>query len=143
MAAAFNRFDIFTDDLTAAKHDFASHVFKIMLTDVAPDATDEVLADLTELAPGFGYSAGGSATTITRANASGVESIKGTDVVFTASGGSIGPFRYAVLYNDSQATPAKPLVGWWDYGSPLTLGPGDLLRVDTAADATDVILTIG
>lgn len=140
--AAFNKVNIFTDDLTAAKHDFSSHVYKIMLTNTAPVAANAVKADITDIAAQNGYSAGGTATTISRTNVTGTESIKGTNVVFTASGGSFGPFRYAVLYNDTQGTPAKPLVGWWDYGSSISLNTGETFTVDTAGDATDVIFTL-
>ena len=41
------------------------------------------------------------------------------DVTFTAAGGSIGPFRYVVLYNDTPTSPADPLIGWYDYGTNL------------------------
>ena len=51
------------------------------------------------------------------------------DFTWTASGGSIGPFRYAVLYNDTPTSPADPLIGWWDYGSALTLNTGQALTV--------------
>lgn len=140
---AFNKFNIFTDDLTAAKHDFSAHVYKVELTNVAPVATNAVKADITDIAAGNGYSAGGSASTVSRANGSGTETIKGTNVVFTASGGSIGPFRYAVLYNDTQATPAKPLVGWWDYGSSISLNTGETFTVSPNAGANpDTLFTV-
>ncbi len=140
--AAFQKFYVFTDDLTAAKHDFTSHVFKVMLTNVAPTSTNSIKADLTDITAQNGYSAGGTATTISRTNVAGAESIKGTNVVFTASGGSFGPFRYATLYNDTQTTPAKPLVGWWDYGSSISLNTGETFTLDTAGSATDVIFTL-
>jgi hypothetical protein len=114
----------------------------MMLTNSAPVSTNAVKGDITDISAGNGYTAGGTATTISRANASGVESIKGTDVVFTASGGTIGPFRYVVLYNDTQASPAKPLVAWWDYGSNVTLNSGETFTVDTAGDATNVLFTV-
>jgi hypothetical protein len=59
--------------------------------------------------------------------------------VFTASG-AVGPFRYAALYNDTQASPVKPLIAWWDYGSSISLANGDTFTV--AFDATNGVLTI-
>jgi hypothetical protein len=61
-------------------------------------------------------------------------------VVFTASGGSIASFRYAVLYNDSPTSPADPLIGYWDYGSTVSLSDGESLTVDF--DASNGILTV-
>jgi hypothetical protein len=112
-------------------------VFKVMLTNTAPVATNSIKADLTEIAAGNGYSAGGTATTITMSRSSGTEKCVGTDVVFTASGGTIGPFRYAVLYDDTLAAPVDPLVAWWDYGSSITLNSGETFTVDF--DATNGI----
>jgi hypothetical protein len=59
-----------------------------------------------------------------------VYKLTGNDVVFTASGGNIGPLRYAVLYNDTPASPLDPLIGWWDRGSAVTLNDGDSLTID-------------
>jgi len=57
---------------------------------------------------------------------------------WTASGGNIGPFRYAVLYNDTTAS--KNLIGYWDYGTSITLGAGDTFTVDF--DPTTGVLTL-
>jgi hypothetical protein len=129
--AGFNKFNAFTTDLTNGKHDFSSHTYKVMLTNVAPVATNSIKGNLTEIAAGNGYTAGGTAVTITKSNSSGTEKIVvSSDITFTAAGGSIGPFRYAVLYNDTQASPAKPLVGFWDYGSSVTLNDTETFTVD-------------
>ena len=123
--AAFNKFNALTADLAAAKHNFTSNVFKAMLANAAPVATNSVKADLTEIASGNGYTAGGGTVAITSANQSAgtLSVVMGADVVITASGGAVGPFRYLAVYNDT--TVNKPLVSWYDYGSAITLQAGE------------------
>lgn len=128
--ASYNKFNIYVEDLIEGVHDWDAHTFKLMLTNVEPVATNSVKADLTEISAGSGYTAGGTATTITTSQASGTAKAVGTDVTWTASGGPIGPFQYVVLYNDTPTSPADPLVAWWDYGSELTLADGDSFTAD-------------
>lgn len=111
-----------------------------MLCNTAPVSTNSLKGDLTEISAGNGYSAGGSATTITHSRTSGTSKIIGSDVVFTASGGTIGPFRYAVLYDDTPTSPADPLVGFWDYGASITLNSGETFTVDF--DATNGVFQL-
>lgn len=136
--ASFNKFNIFTYDILAKKHDFVNDTFKVALSNTAPTASNAVLADITQISGGNGYTTGGTATSMSLSTSSGTAKATGTDVVFTASGGSIGPVRYAVLYNDTAT--GDPLVGWWDYGSSVTLASTETLTVDF--DASNGILTI-
>ena len=128
--AAYNKFNSFVEAVDEKVHDLGSDTLKIMLVNSpAPVATNSVKNNLTEISAGNGYSAGGSAVTITSsAQSSGTYSLVATDLVFTASGGSIGPFRYAVLYNDTAAN--DELIAWWDYGSNVTLLTGETFTVD-------------
>ena len=130
--AAFNKFQQFVEDLAKKIHNLDADALKIMLVNSpAPVATNSVKADLTEIAAGFGYAAGGSAlTTIDAEQTTGTLKLTADDLVFTAAGGSIGPFRYAVLYNDTPTVPADPLIGWWDYGSSVTLLDTETFTVD-------------
>jgi len=137
--AVYNKFNQFTKDLIDGKHNFASNVFKVMLTNTAPVATNQIKADITEISAVNGYPAGGTATTITETTASGVAKVVGSNVVFTATG-AVGPFQYAVLYNDTQTTPVKPLIAWWDYGTPITMVNTETLTV--AFDATNGIFQV-
>jgi hypothetical protein len=137
--ASFNRFNALTEDLAEKIHNLGSDALKVMLTNTAPSAANSVKADITEISAGNGYTAGGTAVTITASSQTGgTYKLVGNDVVFAASGGSIGPLRYAVLYNSTPA--AGNLIGWWDYGSALTLADGSTLIVDFSA--TNGILQI-
>lgn len=136
--ASFNKFNIFTYDALAKKHDFTADTFKVALSNTAPTSANAVLADITQISAGNGYTAGGTATSMSLSTSSGTAKATGTDVVFTASGGSIGPARYAVLYNDTAAS--DPLVGWWDYGSSITMAATETLTVDFSA--ANGILTV-
>ena len=95
--AVFNRFNCFTKDVTEAKHNFAGHVYKVMLTNTAPVSTNAVKADITELNEGGGYVAGGAVTTTTKGSNSGVERIFASDVTFLSTSGYAGSVRYAVM----------------------------------------------
>ena len=132
--AAYVKYQEFVEDLAKGVHDFSTHTFKFALTNTAPTvATDVGLADITEIASGNGYTAGGSAVAITSAvQATGTLSVVPTaDVVITASGGSIGPFRYVVLYNDTST--GDRLISYYDAGSNITLADGETLTIDVGA----------
>ena len=129
--ALYQKFNQFVEDLAKKVHNLNSDTLKVMLTNTAPSAANTVLANITEITPGNGYSAGGSAATfVSGAQSSGTYKLVLNDVTFTASGGSIGPFRYAVLYNDTPTSPADPLIAWWDYGTSLTLTNGNSFTVN-------------
>lgn len=139
--AAYQKFNCFVEDVIEKVHNLGSDTLKVMLTNSAPVATNTVKANLTEISAGNGYTAGGATVTITASSqTSGTYKLVGNDVTITASGGSIGPFRYAVLYNDTPTSPADPLIGFWDYGSSITLADTEPLTVDF--DATNGILQV-
>lgn len=142
--AAFNKFQDFVEQLGKGVHNFSSHTFKAALTNSAPAATNTILADITQISTGGGYTAGaGGGLTldgVTWSETSGTAKLVITDEVFTASGASVGPFRYVVLYNDSATSPADALIGYYDYGSSITLADGDSLTIDF--DGTNGVLTI-
>jgi hypothetical protein len=143
--ASFVKYNQFVEDLASGVHQLqtgTSHVLRVALTNTAPNvATHAVLADITELSTGGGYTAGGiSVGTITGAETSGTfKLVGGTDPVWTASGGGFTA-RYAVLFNTTPTSPADPLIGYWDYGSSFTLAAGETFTVDL--DGSNGILTI-
>lgn len=139
--AAFNKVQDFTEQLGRGKHDFGSHTLKVALTNSAPSAANTVLADITQIAATGGYTAGGyTLDGVTWSESAGVAKLVITDEVITATGGTVGPFRYIVLYNDSTTSPADALIGWYDYGSSISLLDGETLTIDF--DATNGVLTL-
>ena len=131
--AVFNKFNSFVEALAEKAHDLGSDVLKVALTNSAPVATNTVLANITQITAENGYSAGGPAVTVSSSSqTSGTYSLVGVDRVITASGGTIGPFRYVALYNDTAAS--DELIGWYDYGSSITLADGETFTVNFGAN---------
>ena len=131
--AAFNKFNQFVEDLGLGIHDFraANDVLRIYLSNTVPSASlDLIKTDLAEIAGGNGYTLGGADIQNDQSETAGTLTVTGVDVTYTASGGSIGPFQYVVLYNDTPAAPLDPLIGWWDYGSAITLLTGESFTTD-------------
>lgn len=134
MSATCNFFEQFPEDLAHKVHDFSSDTFKLTLHSSAPSASaDAVYADLAdELSTANGYTNGGYTITISSsAQTSGVYKWIIADLSVTASGGSIGPWRYAVIRNSTAS--GGPLVCWFDYGSNVTVASGDTFPVDFSA----------
>jgi hypothetical protein len=146
--ANFNKFNQFVGDVGDKVHNLNADTLKIMLTNTLPVATNAVKADITEISAVNGYSAGGATVgSSAYSQTSGTAKLTGNAVAFAASGGDVGPFQYAVLYNDTPSSPLKPLIGWWTYASPITLHDGETFKVakDTAGgnwDSSTPILTL-
>lgn len=127
--ASFVKFYSFVEALAEKVHNLGSDTLKIALTNTAPTASSNTqLSDITQISNGNGYTTGGTqATQSSSAQTSGTYKLVLGDVTFTASG-SMGPFRYAVLYNDTAAN--DELIGYYDYGSSITLASGETFTVD-------------
>jgi hypothetical protein len=139
--ASFNKFNSFVEYLAEGVMNLQSDTLKIVLTDTAPVATNTVRANLTEVSNGNGYTTGGVAAAVSSSSqSSGTYKLVLADTTITASGGSIGPFRYLVLVDDTPTSPADPLIGWWDYGSSITLADGESITIDF--DATTGVLQV-
>lgn len=137
--ASFTKFNAFVENLAEKSFNLGSDTLRVMLCNTAPIAANSVKGDLTEISAGNGYTAGGTGATISSsAQTSGTYKLVLADVVFTASGGTIGPFRYAVLYDDTAAS--DELIGFWDYGSSITLASTETFTVDF--DASSGVMTL-
>lgn len=134
--ASFVKYQNFVEDLGNKVHDLVgtNDTLKVMLSNAAPNvATHAVRADSTEISAGSGYTSGGVDIDNDGSESGGTLTVTAVDKTITASGGSIGPFRYAILYNDTPSSPADPLIGYWDYGSSITLLDGETLTLDFGA----------
>lgn len=129
--ATFNKFNSLIEAVFEKKHDFSSDTFKWVLTNVAPTATNSILANLTEITAGNGYTAGGTtqAISVSSQTSGTYTATMSNNVVFTAAGGSIGPFRYVTLYNDTATN--DELVGFYDYGSSITLADTETFTISS------------
>lgn len=137
--ATFNKFYSFVEAVAEKKHDLGSDTLKVALSNTLPVNTNTQLSNITQISGTNGYTTGGTQAVISSsAQTSGVYKLVLADVTFLASGGSIGPFQYAVLYNDTATN--DELIGWWDYGTAFTLTNGNSFIVDF--DATNGVLTI-
>ena len=143
--ATYVKFQDFSEQLVRGVHDWDAHTFKIALTNTAPGNTQTSLDTVTNHpAPtaANGYTAGGTATTITISETTGTTTVSGTQVVFTATAGGIGPFRYAILYNDTATSPADALIAYWDYASSITLNDTETFTVKFSNTTPGAIFTL-
>jgi hypothetical protein len=143
--ATYNKFQDFTEQLIKGIHDWDAHTFKVALTNTLPTNTDVSWLPGTTAPPPAnvnGYTAGGTATTVTLSETSGTTTVQGTQVVFTASGGTLGPFQYAILYNDTATTPVDAVIAWWDYGSSITLNDTETFTVKFNNASPGTIFTL-
>lgn len=133
--ATFSKFQPFVEAVAEKKHNLGSDQLVIALTNSAPDATDAILTDITPIS--YTNLSTRNVTTSTSAQTTGTYKLTLTDLVLTASG-AVATFRYVVLYNDTATN--DDLIGWWDYGSAVTLANGETFTIDF--DGSAGVLTI-
>lgn len=134
--STFLKFNAFTEAVAEKKHNLGSDQIKVALTNSAPTASNSTLSDLTEVA--YTNLSSRDVTTTSSAQSGGKYKLVLADLTLTASGGSVGPFRYVTLYNDTAA--GKDLIGRYDYGSSITLADGESITIDF--DASAGVLTL-
>jgi hypothetical protein len=133
--ATYNKFQQFVEDLGKGVHQLhaAGHTLNAYLSNAVPSASaDAVKADLAEITNENGYT-GPVDIQNDYTETGGTGTLTAADIVITASGGTVGPFQYVVIYNDTPTSPADPLVCWYDYGSAITLQDGETFTIDFGA----------
>jgi len=128
--ATFTKFYSFVEAVHEKVHNLGSDTLKVLLTNTAPSLSDTQKSDISgELSTANGYVSNGQTITITSsAQSSGLYTLIASDVSWSASGGSIGPFRYAVVYNDTATN--DELIGYIDYGYSITVASGQTFTID-------------
>lgn len=137
--ATFNKFNSFVEDLAEGVHNLQTGALTIALCAAAnaPVATNTILANLTQIT--YTNLSSRVLTVATSAQTTGTYKLVINDLTLTASG-AVATFRYVVIYNDTPTSPVDPLIGWYDYGSDVTLANGDTFTIDF--DGTNGVLTI-
>ena len=136
--ATFNKVNDFVKN-AVHNMDLESDQIVVALSNTAPasESSDPsadgngVLANVTEIS--YTNLSSRNVTTSSSTQTSGTYKLVLADITLTSSGGATGPFRYVYIYDDTVATPADALIGYYDYGSSLTLNDGDSLTVDFSA----------
>lgn len=136
--ASFNKFQPFVEALAEKVHNLGSDQIVVALCAAAnaPVAANGVLSDLTQIS--YTNLSSRNVTTVSSSQTGGVYKLILQDLTLSASGGSVATFRYVVLYNDTAAS--DNLIGWYDYGSDLTLASGESLTIDF--DGTNGVISI-
>lgn len=125
----------FLSELGKKTVDWDNDVLKVILvtSSYTPDVDHAVIGDVdtNELATQYGYIQGGVtvAGTVSDEDAGDNAKYDIVDPSWTASGGSIGPCRYAILYDDTHAT-------------DIVVYCFDLTTDRTAEDGADFTITV-
>lgn len=145
--AVFNKLNGFVEHLSEGVHNLGSDQLVLALSNVAPSAETTppttttancVLANVTEIS--YTGLTSRNVTTNSSAQTSGTYRLVLDDLTLSSTG-TVGPFQYIYLYNDTPTSPADPLIGYFDYGAPLTLNSGESLTIDF--DQASGALTLG
>lgn len=127
--ATFQKFFSFVESIAEGAHNLGSNVLEVALTNTAPTTANTQLSDISQVS--YTFCSARTVTITSSAQSGGTYSLVGNDLVLTATGGDVGPFRYAVLFD--QGSTGDKLIGFWDYGSAVTLHDGETFTVDFGA----------
>jgi len=126
--ATYTKFNSFVEALAEKVHNLGSDQLVVALTNSAPSASNTVLANITQIS--YTNLSSRNITTSSSSQTSGTYSLVLADLTLTASG-SVGPFRYVVIYNDTATN--DELIAYYDYGSSITMANGETFLIDFGA----------
>jgi hypothetical protein len=135
--ATFTKFYQLSEDLGKKIHNLSTDQLVVALTNTAPDLTDTVIGDITQIS--YTYCSTRDIVTTSYEQTLGVCPLILEDLVLTATGGAIGPFRYVVVYNDTAT--ADNLIGFIDYGAEVTVTDTNTFTIDLTQAQTLFELT--
>ena len=141
--SVFQKVNGYVEHLATQKHDLSSDQLRLAMSNAAPSAEtpdpsvltpDCFLVNVTEI--DYAFCSSRDVTVSSAGQVDGLYECKGVDMTLSASGGSVGPFRYVYLYNSVN----DALIGFWDYGvGGVTLANGESLDVDFDTDGNVLV----
>lgn len=143
--ATFVKVNDFVENVAHGVFNLGTNQLAVALSNTAPGSESSpptasgngVLANVTQVS--YTNLSSRNITTSASAETGGAYKLTLTDLVLTASG-SVGPFRYVYIYSDTPTSPADPIIGYYDYGSSITMANGETFTVDF--DGSNGLLTI-
>jgi hypothetical protein len=143
--ATFTKLNGFVEHLAEGVHNLGSGALTLALSNTAPGSEGTpptgstaacILANVTQIS--YTNCSSRVLTTASSLQTGGTYALSVNDLTLTASGGTVGPFRYVYVYNDTPTSPADPLIGYFDYGSSITLNDTETFLFDVGANLLTV-----
>lgn len=134
--ATFNKVYGFVEHLAEKMHNLGADQLVVALSNTAPSAESTrpdlltancILANVSQIS--YTNCSSRNLTTSTSSQSSGTYALVLADLTLTATG-TVGPFRYVYIYNSSATLATNPLIGYYDYGSSITLASGETFTID-------------
>jgi hypothetical protein len=143
MAAAYNAFNGFCGDIGLASHpNLNTDTHRVVLTNTTPVNTNTILANITQIANGNGYTTDGEDAQNAFSRSGGTATLSASQIVWTGGAGGMATFEWVVYYSQNSANLVNPLISWWDYASGLALAVGETFTWKPNSGASGTVLTI-
>jgi hypothetical protein len=143
--AAFVKLNGFVEHLAEGVHNLQTGAITVALSNTAPGSEGSpptastaacILANVTQIS--YTNLSSRVVTISASSQTGGTYSMVASDLTLTASG-AVGPFRYVYIYNDTPTSPADPLIGYYDYGSSISLSTGETFTVDFGTELLTLV----